>query len=103
MTAKEAVGFMRSLRVLGRNCGDVRLIQKLLNKEVNSSGAVSPAALATANMTPVRIPDKAVGTTTCETTWVGVAPMPTAASRIRGGTLLIASSAVRRIVGSIRS
>ena len=54
-------------------------------------------------MTPVTMPGKAVGTTTRATTWVCVAPIPTAASRILGGTRLIASSAVSRIVGTISS
>ena len=74
----------------------------MLNSAVNSSGAVSPAARATASMTPVRMPGTAVGSSTIQTTWVRVAPMPMAASFIRDGTMRIASSAVRMIVGSIR-
>ncbi len=79
------------------------LIQYSLKSAVNSSGAVSPAARATASITPVRMPGRAVGKITQVTTCVGVAPMPIAASRILAGTRLIASSAVSRIVGTIRS
>jgi len=42
--------------------------QKLLKSAVNSSGAVSPAARATASMTPVRMPGIAVGRSTFQTT-----------------------------------
>ena len=65
-TASEAVGFMSSPIVFGRNSGDERLIQKSLNSAVKSSGAVSPAARATASMTPVRYAGEAVGSTTVE-------------------------------------
>ena len=68
---------------------------------MNSSGADSPATRATPSMMPVRMPGSAVGSTTLATTWVGVQPMPTAASFIRVGTVRIDSSAVRITVGSI--
>src|SRR5271166_2950632 len=100
-TASDAVGFIKSLTALGRKYGGVRLIQNSLKSEVNSNGAVSPAARASASMTPVRIPGKAVGRITLVTTCVGVAPIPIAASRIRDGTRLMASSAVSMIVGSM--
>ena len=74
----------------------------MLNSAVNSSGAVSPAARATASMTPVRMPGIAVGSSTIHTVCVSVAPMPIAASFIRAGTMRMASSEVRMIVGSIR-
>src|SRR5262249_14724143 len=76
--------------------------QYLLNSAVNKSGAVSPAARATASITPVSRPGRAVGSTTFQTTCVWVQPIPMAASRMRCGTILIACSAVKRIVGSIR-
>jgi len=52
-------------------------------------------------MTPVRMPGRPVGSTTCQITCARVQPMPRAASFIRRGTIRIASSAVRMIVGSI--
>ena len=43
---------------------------------MKSSGAELPAAPATASMTPVRMPGIAVGSTTFQTIWVSVQPMP---------------------------
>ncbi len=54
-------------------------------------------------MTPVRMPGKAVGSMTRRTVWARVAPMPMAASRMRAGTMRMASSEVRMIVGSMSS
>ena len=53
-------------------------------------------------MTPVRMPGIAVGSSTIHTVCVLVAPMPMAASFMRAGTMRIASSEVRMMVGSIR-
>ena len=53
-----------------------------------SSGAVSPSARAMPMIVPVRMPGSASGRTWWKTTWTGDAPMPSAASRIDGGTPL---------------
>ena len=53
-------------------------------------------------MTPVKIPGIAVGKSTIQTVCVFVAPMPIAASFMRAGTMRIASSEVRMMVGNIR-
>jgi len=74
----------------------------LLNKAVKSNGAVSPDARTTASMTPGSMPGSAVGNPVRQTTWLGVQPMPTAASFIRAGTIFMASSAVSMTVGTIR-
>ncbi len=74
----------------------------MLKRAVKRSGAVSPAALAMASMMPVRMPGMAVGRRTIHTVCVVVAPMPIAASRIFAGTMRMASSEVRMIVGSMR-
>ena len=66
------------------------------------SGADSPATRATPNITPVRIPGSAVGSTIFQIIWVRVQPMPSAASFILRGTIFMASSAVSTTVGSIR-
>ena len=87
-TASEAVSFMRAGLPLTTG-------QKLLNMAVNKSGAVSPAARATASITPVRMPGMAVGISDPPHDLCGVAPMPIAASRILAGTMRMASSAVR--------
>src|SRR5690348_908239 len=94
---------MRSAKVLGSKYGCEPLIQYSLNSAVNNSGAVSPAARATASIMPVSIAGAAVGNTTLVTTCVGVAPIPIAASRILAGTPLIASFAVSKTVGNIKS
>ena len=95
-TASEAVGSSRFTPSLP-------IGQKLLKPAVKSKGAVSPAARATDNITPVRIPGRAVGSMTRRTVCARVAPMPIAASRMCAGTMRIASSEVRMIVGSMSS
>ena len=69
---------------------------------MNSSGAVSPAARATASSTPVKRPGRAAGRITIHTACVVVQPMPTAASRMRCGTMRMASSAVSSTISSMR-
>ena len=53
-----------------------------------SSGAVSPSARAMPMMVPVSMPGMASGSTWCATICSFDAPMPSAASRIDGGTRL---------------
>ena len=48
------------------------------------------------------MPGIAVGSRTIQTVWVVVAPMPMEASFIFAGTMAMALSEVRMIVGSIR-
>src|SRR5262249_31614415 len=95
-TAREAVGCMS----LTAPCSTS---QKLLKSAVNSRGAVSPAAPATANMTPVRMAGRAVGSTILQMTWLRVQPIPYAASRVMRDTVFIASSAVSTTVGTINT
>ena len=68
---------------------------------MKSSGAVSPAARATASITPVMTPGSAVGSVTLRITWVRVQPMPYAASFMIFGTIFKDSSAVRMTVGTM--
>src|SRR3954447_17862970 len=70
---------------------------------VNSSGAVSPAARATASIVPVMIPGRAVGSTTRQTTCQRGAPSARAASRNEEGTSNSTTSAARATTGSARS
>src|SRR3954449_12130458 len=70
---------------------------------VNRSGAVSPAARATASSEPVIRPGSAVGTTMRNTTRQRCAPRASAASRSDSGTRLSTTSAARATIGSISS
>ena len=70
---------------------------------VNSSGAVSPAARATASSEPVTRPGSAVGSTMRKTTRQRGAPSASAASRRLSGTRLSTTSAVRVTTGSMSS
>src|SRR3954454_692868 len=70
---------------------------------VNSSGAVSPAARATASRMPVMRPDTAVGSTTLNTTRQRGAPSASAASRNESGTSSSTTSEARVMIGSISS
>ena len=68
---------------------------------INSSGAVSPSACAMPIIDPVNMPGIASGITWCKTTCILDAPMPSAASRMEGGTLLIAARLEMMIVGNV--
>ena len=68
-----------------------------------SSGAVSPSARAMPMIVPVRMPGSASGRTWWNTTWTGDAPTPSAASRIEGGTALIALRPAMTITGMVIS
>ena len=70
---------------------------------MNSSGAVSPAARATASSTPVTIPGSAVGSTTLKITRQRGAPSASADSRSAAGTSSRITSAERMTTGSISS
>ena len=70
---------------------------------VNSNGAVSPAARATASSTPVTIPGSAVGSTTLKITRQRGAPSASADSRSPEGTSSRITSAERITIGSISS
>src|SRR3954447_7500727 len=74
-----------------------------LPSAVNSNGAVSPAARATASITPVRIPGMAVRMTTEITVRQVGTPSASAASRSEPGTSRRISSVVRMITGIIRT
>jgi hypothetical protein len=73
-----------------------------VSPEVNSSGAVSPAARATASSTPVTSPEKAVGRTIEKITRQRGAPRASADSRSAPGTSRRITSAERVTIGSIR-
>ena len=66
-----------------------------------NKGAVSPKALAIPIIAPVSIPGIARGNTWCKTTCIGEAPPPMPASRIDGGTDLIAALLEIIIVGKV--
>ena len=68
---------------------------------ISSSGAVSPNARAVPMIVPVRMPGIASGRTWWNTTCTGEAPTLSAASRIDGGTALIALRAVMTITGIV--
>ena len=68
-----------------------------------SSGAVSPSARAMPMMVPVRMPGRASGRTWWNTVWTGLAPTASAASRIEGGTALIALRPEITITGMVIS
>ena len=67
-----------------------------------SSGAVSPMTRARPRMTPVAIPEKAVGMTTSTTVFHLGSPNAYDASRSESGTSFSISSVDRRTVGSMR-
>src|SRR3954471_10134910 len=73
------------------------------NAAVNSSGAVSPAARATASSDPVTMPGSAVGSTIRKITFQRGAPRASAASRRESGTRFRTTSAERVTIGSISS
>ena len=75
--------------------------QNWLPKAVNSSGAVSPVTRAIANSNPVVIAGRAAGTTIRIVVANSESPSASAPSRIERGTLRMASSEVRKIIGSI--
>jgi hypothetical protein len=66
-----------------------------------SSGADSPSARAMPMMVPVNMPGSASGITWCVTVWILEAPMPSAASRIDGGTDFSAAREAMMMVGSV--
>src|SRR5690606_5769587 len=66
-----------------------------------NSGAGSPRAWAMPMMAPVSMPGIARGSTWWSTTCMGEAPMPMAASRIDGGTALMAARLEMMMVGSV--
>jgi hypothetical protein len=68
-----------------------------------SSGADSPRARAMPMMVPVSIPGIASGSTWCATIWILEAPMPSAASRIDGGTAFSAAREAMMMVGKVSS
>ena len=68
-----------------------------------SSGAVSPRAWAMPMMAPVSMPGIASGSTWLSTICIFDAPTPSAASRIDGGTALIAARLEIITVGSVIS
>ena len=68
-----------------------------------SSGAVSPSARAMPMIVPVRMPGSASGSTWWNTTCIFDAPTPSAASRIDGGTDLIALRPAMTITGMVIS
>src|SRR5690606_11795719 len=68
---------------------------------ISSNGAVSPSAWAIPIMEPVSIPGMASGSTWCKTTCILEAPMPSAASRMDGGTLLMAARLEIMMVGRV--
>ena len=70
---------------------------------VKSSGAVSPAARATASSEPVISPGSAVGSTTRIVTRQRGVPSASAASRSPSGTSSSTTSAERVTTGSISS
>ena len=70
---------------------------------MNSSGAVSPAARATASSTPVTMPGSAVGRTMLKITFQRGAPSASADSRSPAGTSSRITSAERITTGSISS
>ena len=67
------------------------------------SGAVSPSARAMPMIVPVSMPGRASGRTCWNTTCTGDAPMPSAASRMLGGTDLIALRPAMTITGMVIS
>ncbi len=69
---------------------------------VNSSGAVSPAARATASSTPDRMPGSAAGSTTVRMVRAWLDPSARLASRRSSGTSFSISSVERMTIGSIR-
>ena len=66
-----------------------------------NNGAVSPRACAIPIIEPVRIPGMDSGSTWCVITCIFEAPRPNAASRIEGGTALIAARVAIIIVGKV--
>ena len=70
---------------------------------IKSNGAVSPSARAMPMIVPVRMPGSASGSTWWNTTCTGLAPTPKAASRIEGGTDLIALRLAITITGIVIS
>ena len=72
-----------------------------LLKEVNSSGAVSPATRARATRMPVTMPGSAAGRITVHTARERVAPRASAPSLKDSGTSRSSSSVVRTMRGSI--
>jgi len=70
---------------------------------ISSSGAVSPSARAMPMIVPVKMPGSASGSTWWNTTCTGLAPTPSAASRIDGGTDLIALRLAITIPGIVIS
>ena len=67
------------------------------------SGAVSPRARAIPMMAPVRMPGIASGSTWWVTVCIREAPIPSAASRIEGGTEARAARPAMMIVGRVMS
>ncbi len=74
-------------------------LTRRLPSAVNSSGAVSPAARATASMIPVSTPGSAVRTTTESVVRQRRTPSASDASRSDAGTSFRISSVVRMITG----
>jgi hypothetical protein len=72
-----------------------------LPSEVNSRGAVSPAARAIASMMPVRIPGAAIGSTTLQVVRQRGAPSDRAASFCATGTRRRISSVDRTTIGNM--
>ncbi len=70
---------------------------------IMSSGAVSPKARAMPMIVPVRMPGRASGRTWWKTTCTGLAPTPSAASRMLGGTDLIALRPAMTMTGMVMS
>jgi len=73
------------------------------SNSINKIGAVSPAALPTLIIVPVKIPGKAAGKTTLKIVWVLVAPSAKDASAKSFGTVFIASTVEFIIIGRIRT
>ena len=81
---------------------DKRLAQYEENNAVKISGAVSPAARATASTTPVAMGVKAVGTVIRVIVMNREAPTPNAPRRRSSGTNFNPSSVVLMMVGIIK-
>ena len=78
-------------------CG-ISIIKAIIPIIIN--GAVSPRALATANIVPVNIPGKASGNVWCNATCIFDAPIPNAAFLIFAGIALILFLVAITMVGN---
>ena len=73
----------------------------VLNIPIINKGAVSPKACAIPTIVPVKMPGNASGTTWWNVAWIGLAPIPSAASRIDGGTARKEARDAIIIVGNV--